>query len=271
MENPVVTKKLSRFGRLGRSVLKRFMYSQMMVYAGFRIAIGKDQPLVQFKVEMDPPSVYWVYRIKSSEIDKLIQTLRIPPNLALTPVRCLDIDEPSYYLALNAYRVSGLVNGVRAEWSVFVRDATNTPRYMIVDARSSNNSMDPVSIITKKSTVLHKREGNVIRTQIGEGSDAFVSTITLPEQSPSVHSSAEWVTANDYIYWVNGICDRTFYNAGLANTKVSLVSSKDTVIKDGTFWAQFVEPDPVHILILNNAIEFVVSPWENVERAYVEG
>ena len=271
METSILTKKLSRLGRLGRSVLKRFMYSQMMVYAGFRIAIGKDQPLVQFKVEMDPPSVYWVYRIKSSEIDKLIQTLRIPPNLALTPVRCLDIDEPSYYLALNAYRVSGLVNGVRAEWSVFVRDATNTPRYMIVDARSSNNSMDPVSIITKKSTVLHKREGNVIRTQIGDGSDAFVSTITLPEQSPSVHSSAEWVTANDYIYWVNGICDRTFYNAGLANTKVSLIGSKDTVIKDGTFWAQFVEPDPVHILILNNAIEFVVSPWENVERAYVEG
>jgi hypothetical protein len=271
MDNPVLTKKLSRLGRLGRSILKRFMYSQMMVYAGFRIAIGKDQPLVQFKVEMDPPSVYWVYRIKSSEIDKLTQTLRIPPNLSLTPVRCLDTDEPSYYLALNAYRVSGLVNGVRAEWSVFVRDATNTPRYMIVDARSSNNSMDPVSIITKKSTVVHKRDGNVIRTQIGEGSAAFVSTITLPEQSPSVHSSAEWVTANDYIYWLNGVCDRTFYNAGLANTKVSLINSNHAVIKDGTFWAQFVEPDPAHILILNNAIEFVVSPWENVERAYVDG
>ncbi len=264
MDNPVLTKKLSRLGRLGRSILKRFMYSQMMVYSGFRIAIGKDQPLVQFKVEMDPPSVYWVYRIKSSEIDKLKQTLRIPPNLSLTPVRCLDTDEPSYYVALNAYRVSGLVNGVRAEWSVFVRDATDTPRYMIVDARSSSTSMDPVSIITRASTVMHKREGNMIHTQIGDGTDAFVSTITLPEKSPSVHSSAEWVTANDYIYWGNGICDRTFYNAGLANTKVSLISSKDAVIKDGTFWAQFVEPDPVHILILKNAIEFVVSPWENI-------
>lgn len=140
---------------------------------------------------------------------------------------------------------------------------------MIVDARSSNASMDPVNIITKASTVLHKREGNVIRTQIGKGDDAFVSSITLPEQSLSVHSSAEWVTANDYIYWGNGICDRTFYNAGLANTKVSLISSKNATITDGTFWAQFVEPDPVHILILNNAIEFVVSPWENAERAYI--
>jgi hypothetical protein len=271
MENPVVTKKLSRLGRLGRSILKRFMYSQMAVFSGFRIAIGKDQPLVQFKVEMDPPSVYWVYRIKSSEIDKLTQKLPIPPNLALTPVRCLDTDEPSYYVALNAYRVSGLVNGVRAEWSVFVRDSTNTPRYMIVDARSSNTSMDPVSIITKASTVVHKRDGSVIHTQIGEGNTAFISTITLPDHLPAVHSSAEWVSANDYIYWGNGICDRTFYNAGLANTKVSLINSKDAVINDETFWAQFVEPDPVHILILNNAIEFVVSPWENVERAWIEG
>jgi hypothetical protein len=271
VENLPLTKKLSGLGRLGRSILKRFMYSQMMVYSGLRIAIGKDQPLVQFKVEMDPPSVYWVYRVKASEIDRLIQTLRIPPNLTLTPVRCLDTDEPSYYLALNAYRVSGLVNGIRAEWSVFVRDATDTPRYMIVDARSSNTSMDPVSIITKKSTVVHQRDGNVIRTRVGDGATAFTSTITLPEQLPAVHSSAEWVTANDYIYWGNGVCDRTFYNAGLANTKVSLLGSANAAIKDGTFWAQFVEPDPVHILILNNAIEFVVSPWENVERAYVEG
>lgn len=140
---------------------------------------------------------------------------------------------------------------------------------MIVDARSSGASMDPVNIITKASKVVHKREGSVIRTRIGEGENAFVSTITLPGQSPSVHSSAEWVTANDYIYWGNGICDRTFYNAGLANTKVSLIGSRNAVIDDGTFWAQFVEPDPVHILILNNAIEFVVSPWENVDRAYV--
>jgi hypothetical protein len=157
-----------------------------------------------------------------------------------------------------------LVNGIRAEWSIFVRDSTNTPRYMIVDARSSNTSMDPVNIITKASKVVHKREDNVIHTQIGEGDHAFTSTITLSDNLPSVKSSAEWVSANDFIYWSNGICDRTFYNAGLANAQQSLVSNKDSVIKDGSFWAQFVEPNPIYILKLNNAIEFVVSPWHNI-------
>ena len=115
MENPVLTKKLSPLGRLGRSLLKRFMYSQMTIYSGLRIAFGKDQPHVQFTVEVDPPSVYWVYRIKQSELENLAGKLRIPPNLTLCPIRCLDTDEPTYYLALNAYRVSGLANGIRAE------------------------------------------------------------------------------------------------------------------------------------------------------------
>jgi hypothetical protein len=263
MENSVLTKKLSRLGWLGRSILKRFMYSQMAIYSGFRIAIGKDHPLMQFKIEKDPPSIYWVYRIKPSEVDGLAQKLRIPPQFPLCPIRCLNTDEPAYLLTVNAYRVSGLANGLRAEWSVFVRDSTNTPRYMIVDARSSTASMDPVNIITKASTVIHKRDGNVIHTRIGDGENAFTSTITLPADLPSVTSAAEWVSANDYIYWGNGICDRTFYNAGLADAQQSLISSKNAVIKDETFWAQVVEPDPVYILKLNNAIELVISPWEN--------
>lgn len=264
MENRASSNKLSSLGRLGRSILKRYIYSQMTIFSGLRIIFGKDQPLVQFKVEMDPPSIYWVYRIKSSEIDTLLQKLGISSTFSLSPIRCLNTDEPSYFLALNAYRVSGLVNGIRAEWSIFVKDSSNTPRYMIVDARSSNTSMDPVNIITKASKVIHKREGNVIHTEIGKGEHAFISTITLPDNLPSTHSSAEWVSANDYIYWSNGICDRTFYNAGLADTKQSMINNKNAVIKDGTFWSQFVEPDPVYILKLNNPIEFVVTPWENV-------
>ena len=71
MENPVLTKQLSRLGRFGRSIIKRFIYSQMVVFSGLKIAFGKDQPLVQFTVEADPPSIYWVYRIKSSEVAQL--------------------------------------------------------------------------------------------------------------------------------------------------------------------------------------------------------
>lgn len=257
---------LSRLGQIGRSFLRRFMYSQLAIFSGLKIAIGKEIPLVRFKVEKDPPSIYWVYRIKLSEIKELEQRLGLPENFSLCPIRCLETDEPEYLLTVNAYRVSGLANGLRAEWSVFIRDAENTPRYLVVDARSSQRSVDPVNIITRASTVIHEGRGEKIYTQIGEGDGAFQSTITLPSLAAPVTTSSDWVSANDYIYWGNGICDRTFYDAGLAHAKQNRVGNEHCLIKDGSFWSQFVEPNPVHVLILQNSIEFVISPWENVDR-----
>jgi hypothetical protein len=246
------------------------MYSQLAILTGFKIAFGKEHPLVRFTVEADPPSIYWVFRIKSSEVEGLTHKLGIPSQFSLSPIKCLDTDEPAYLLTLNAYRVSGLANGIRAEWSIFVRDSENIPRYMVVDARSSQLSVDPISIITPKSTVVHEKNGTEIRTQIGEGDNAFRSTITLPHLAPPVTTSADWVSANDYIFWRNGICDRTFYDAGLANAKQHRISNENCVINDGSFWSRLVEPNPVHILILENPIEFAISPWENVDRVHIQ-
>lgn len=267
MDNQIPPKPLSRLGQFGRSLMKRFMYSQMSIVNGIKIAFGKEHPLIRFTVEADPPSIYWVFRIKPTEIEGLATKLGIPSNFSLSPIKCLDTDEPAYLLTVNAYRVSGLANGIRAEWSVFVQDENeNIPRYMIVDARSSTLSVDPISIITPKTTVIHEKRGKEIHTQIGDENNAFRSTITLPEISSPVTASADWVSANDHIYWSNGISDRTFYDAGLADAKQNRIDSENYVINDGSFWGKIVEPDPVHILILENPIEFVISPWENIDR-----
>ena len=240
MGNVTLTKPLSRLGQIGRSLMKRFMYSQLAIFTGLKIAIGKEHPLVRFTVENDPPSIYWVFRIKSSEVEGLAQKLGIPSQFSLSPIKCLDTDEPAYLLTLNAYRVSGLANGLRAEWSVFIRDAENTPRYLVLDARSSQFSVDPIDIITKASTVIHERRDGKLYTQIGEGDQAFRSTITF--------------------------ADLAFYDIGLANTKQNRIGKEYFEIKDGSFWSQFVEPEPAHVLVLQNSIEFVISPWENVDR-----
>ena len=52
-----LTNPLSRRGRLGRNLLKRFIYSQMAIRNAFMIAIGREKPLLPFTVEKDPPSV----------------------------------------------------------------------------------------------------------------------------------------------------------------------------------------------------------------------
>jgi hypothetical protein len=261
-------KPLSKFGQIGRSILKRFMYSQLAILSGIKIAVGRENPLVRFTVEKDPPSIYWVYRIKSSAIKDLERNIEIPENFSLCPIRCLETDEPAYLLTVNAYRVSGLANGLRAEWSVFVRDAENTPRYLIVDARSSQRSVDPVDIITRASTVIHEKSGEKIHTQIGEEDRAFRSTISHADIGTPVKTSLDWVSANDFIYWGNGVCDRTFYDAGLANAEQHRIGNEHCVISDGSVWSQFVEPEPAHVLILQKSIEFVISPWENIDRLH---
>lgn len=244
------------------------MYSQLAILSGFKIAIGRENPLVKFTVEKDPPSIYWVYRIKSSGMDALIQEISLPGHFSLCPIRCLESDQPEYWLTLNAYRVSGLANGLRAEWSVFIQDAENTPRYLIIDARSSTFSVDPVGILTRASTVIHEQRDGRIHTQIGDGDRAFRSAITLPGSASPVTISRDWVSANDYIYWGNGVCDRTFYDTGLANTTQNRMGNDRYEISDGSFWGQFVEPNPAHVLVLPNKIEFVISPWENLDRIH---
>ena len=270
MNNTLQVKHLSKLGRIGRSILKRFMYSQLAIHTGLKIALGKEHPLVRFTVENNPPSVYWMFRIKPSEVERLARKLDLPEQFELCPSQCLTTDEPEYLLTVNAYRVSGLANSIRAEWSVFVRDEKNIPRFFVVDARSAKNSMDPVDVITRASKVIHEKRDGIIFTQIGEGENIFEATITLPHHPSPVTASAEWVSANDYIFWGNGICDRTFYDAGLANAEQYCVDNENHKLQDNSFWGQFIEPEPVHVLVLQNSIEFVISPWENIDRLHIQ-
>ena len=240
------------------------MYSQLALRSAVMIALGKEQPLVRFTVEADPPSVYLVFAIRPEAVDALPERLGLPPGMELAPIRCLAGDEPRHLLALNVYRVSGITNGRRAEWSVFVAEPDDTPRYMVIDARSSSRSMDPVDLFTKASRVDHRRTGDEIAMTVGGQGRAFAATIQLGSAQPA-GNAAEWVTANDRIYWGNGVRDRTFYDAGLADPAMVAVPPIDVAVTDESEWADVIDPVPVAALMFTQAIEFVVSPWENVD------
>ena len=80
-----------------------------------------------------------------------------------------------------------------------------------------------------------------------------------------VRAAAEWIEANDYIYWLNGICDRTFYDSGLANARTRQIPSSEVTISDDTRWGRFVEATPRHVIVFEDAIEFAMSPWWNLD------
>lgn len=255
---------VSRRGLRGRRFLRRFLYAQMALRSAVMIAIGREAPLVRFTVEADPPSVYLVFRIRPAERDRLLADLQLPAGFTLAPIRCLADDDPEHLLTLNVYRVSGITNGLRAEWSVYVHDEAGVPRYLVVDARSSTRSMDPVDVMTPASRVEHARRGDTVTMTIGPDGETFTAEIQVPADAARVASAPEWTSANDRIYWANGVCDRTFYDAGLADADQVEVPRDTVKVQDDTRWAAYLEPVPARVLVYRRAIEFVVSPWANL-------
>jgi hypothetical protein len=251
--------------RTGRRLLKRLLYSQLALRDAFLILIGKQRPHLSFKVLANPCSIYFNFPIKREMEQQFVDYINLGDELSLVPMRSLAGDEPGLMLTLNIYEVSGLVHGPRAEWSTYIADSDGVPRYMVLEARAAAGSMDPVNLFTKPDRVEHQvTGGRIVSTVASEGGSLFSSSIHLDEGHPMAQPATEWIEANDYIYWRNGVCDRTWYDASLFNAKVHSVPPRDFTISDETPWARFVEQEPRNVLRYDGALEFMISPWFNI-------
>lgn len=252
--------------RLGRKALKRFLYSQLAMLDAVKILLGKTEPHVPFTVKADPASVYYNFPIKPAQLEAFGNYLNMPQGFELCPIRCLESDEGDYMLTLNVYEVTGIAVGVRAEWSTYIRDETGCPRYMVVEAQSSEYSMDPIDIITRKGRVEHRTAGGHTETLVASlQKKLFKANFQTDGDTEKASIHPEWVSANDRIYWRNGICDRTFYDAGLAFPSARCIKPSTAQIDDQTHWADFIESTPKHIIQFDQAIDFVIEPWCNLD------
>ncbi len=249
-----------------RQLVKRFIYSQLYLREAVYIILGWSRPFVRFKVEATPPSIYFNFALTPEAVERLEAELALPHPLA--PIRCLEGEEPFHCLTLNVYRVSGLVNGIRAEWSLYIQEpSTGKTRYLVVEARADSGSMDPVAIVTRAGEASHELSDSGLTSEIVAADGArFVSRCHKPEGGQPARVAPEWVEANDRIYWLNGICDRTFYDAGLAQPRARQLELAQVEIDDRTRFRGWVEPTPRHVIVFEDAIEFAMSPWWNVDE-----
>jgi hypothetical protein len=175
------------------------------------------------------------------------------------------------------YRVSGITTGLRAEWSTYVDDGSGNPRFMIVRARAAEGSVDPIGPLAGPEPFQHELDAGVIRTAMKRttptptgpvltADDLFTSTITLPAAEDRNYQvpNREWVAANDYIYWLNGVNDRTFHNATAHSAQLISVDLADVTLADDTEWVPFIEPVPAHVLVYLGPIQFMIGPWWNI-------
>lgn len=258
--------------------IKRDEFGNRALAESELIGQGLAQPVLDFTVEKTPPSIFVNYVVPDAQAGAFEDFIDLPPGFSLSKVRILDSDpEARYWLSLNVYRVGGITTGLRAEWSTYVDDGTGEPRFMIVRARASEGSLDPLGPLALPEPFQHSLDDGVISTDMqrteDEGAgpvltpdDLFSSTITLPEPADRQHvrPSLEWIAANDFIYWLNGVNDRTFHDASAHSADLISVDLADVTVDDQTEWAPFVDPVPGHVLVYLDEIRFMIGPWWNV-------
>ena len=275
---PPGTGPLTPAGAATLAQLKRSHFGALAQDGAARIGAGLAQPLAEFSVVDSPPSIFVNWTVPDAQATAFEAVAPLPPGFTLAKVRIVESDPvPRYWLSLNVYRVSGLTTGLRAEWSTYVDDGDGVPRFMILKARAAEGSLDPIGPLALPEPFEHSVVGSTIRTSMKDtavqngvplltADDLFTSTIELPAPADRVAAvpTREWVTANDFIFWRNGVNDRIFHNSSSHSARLISLDPSAVTVDDHSAWAPFLDPTPAHVLVYLDAIDFVISPWWNV-------
>ena len=239
-----------------------------------------NEPWLNFKVGESPNSIFINFEFRGQAERDAFTAGHLPAGFTLSPIRILETDTPRYFLVLNIYQSSGgLVDGARAEWSVFVSDPdTGEPRFLVIEAVADSISADSVNLLTSPEPVTHALEASAIASYVGEidpeteiETAYFTSRIDWP-QSPQnrVRFHREFVASNDYIFWGNGVADRGLYNSTVHNREGVLVDPLQFSFDDNSDWEKYITASPVHVVTYLNPLEIVISPWWNLDAAYLD-
>ena len=244
------------------------------------VSHGGNPPWMNFDVGADPNSIFINFEFTDAAARAAFEAEHLPAGFVLAPLRVLALDEPRYFLVLNIYQSSGgLVEGARAEWSVFVEDpVTSEPRFLVIQAAAENISLDSVNGLTMPEPVSHVLEADAIVSYVGlvdedteQETTYFASRIDWPQPpSADVLFAREFVVANDYIFWGNAVADRGLYNGTVHARYGSLIGADAISLEDNSPWSDFIDPEPVHTVVYQNALEIVISPWWNLSEAYLD-
>ncbi len=250
---------------------KHYMYGTLTDRAAANVFKGTEQPLLKFAVLDDPQPLFVNYEILPDKIDDLLAYLDLPPGFALAPMAILEGEPARYYITLNIYAVDalqGLLSGLRAEWSIYVSKDGGRASYMIVDAKHDKFSLDAVNWFTRGTELRHARTPDGLRSFVAsDNGSSFQSLVSEAgiQGAAWVYPEVAWISANDRIFWRNGVADRTYYDGDFVDTPVLAVDPSALTFTDTTVWSQFVDPDPVSVIVYAHGFEIIITPWYNVD------
>ncbi len=253
-----------------------FMMEARDNWTGIATSVGEVWK--NFFVESNPPSVYVNYVIPDSQAAALSAAI-LPAGFELMKLRILESDTPAYFTSFNYYQASGIAAGARFEFNIMIKDPVqDKPRFFVSHALANGMSLDPVNGYTMAEPVTYSFNGSQLISEALQDTDGdtvkddnyFSVTIAWPQASPQYNSlTREYVTANDYLFWGGGVCDRGLYTGSVHNRDVIVIPPGDYDVSNDTWLAPYLEPTPHSVVIVQNELDILLSPWWNLDADYL--
>jgi len=229
-----------------------------------QLFLGEGDPFVGMEIGNETPATYYHFEI--ADPDGLEAALDLPPELSLAPIALFDGSEAAHYLTLSVFEIDSSAEGMRAQWSVYADDGSGRPPHMLLIASMTEQAgFDPATILSLPSGVDHNIDGDTMTTTLYSPTIAFqasVGTSAVAEQALSL----DWIEAGDSICSRSGVCDLFYYDAETLDVPVDR-ASEVIVTEFDTPWTSFVETTPSVVFYRDNAREYAVKRWYNLDVA----
>ena len=224
---------------------------------------GVGDTVGNFYVENTTPATYYNFEI--TDPTGMATELNLPAGYSLAQTTFFEQDPPApeaYYLTLSVYEIKDSIEGIRAEWSVYVDNGNGRERLMIIDLQTEDAALDPVSMINLPSVVSHNLAGGILSTSLSSSTidfDASFSTVGTTDEALTL----DWIEAGDNVCHLNGVCDKLYYDAETLDVPVHVPGSPTVTIS--TPWNAYINTTASAVFYRDNLQEYAVKSWQNLK------
>jgi hypothetical protein len=236
-----------------------------------RTILHNKMDIAHFLVHNQPPSIFVNYKIRPDKIEAFKKAIKLPKGVKLMPVTNIEGKKPEYMITLNAYKVSGLVNGMRGDLSTYIDRGDGKPAYLFLDLFADHWSLDPVNLVTKPCKFTYTSEKNDnkqldinIKTK---GNHSFRFSFKGDPLKLKTEGKADraWLGANDYCYYAeNMVADRVFMDGQAFNSPLKKIPVSKVNVEYNLPYKEFIEQKPHEITTLSQPSRFIIIPWANL-------
>jgi hypothetical protein len=213
--------------------------------------------------EADSPNVRLFFEITQPQ--ELAATLGLSGGDELALWHPLDGEEASRgWLTLTVSSDNGVGTGLRAEWSVAVRDGAGKLRSQVLGAVAAQSSFDSERLIRLGGRVLVSSDAEQLGIDVS--GDGLAARFTA-----ELSGSVEALTSRDGLAVFSercdpaGVCTRVYFGEELlVGPVLELAPSQLEVDTHETPWSEWVAAEPSFGVMLAGAYQAASKPWQSL-------